>query len=115
MPKIDVKVSSEAFDEFTGALNDAGIKLGKDDEITITKDMAVKGPINYRQVNLRHQILIEVAKVYKTPIQKDFEVSNSAHFIDFLDDVYKYILEGKDKTTDNKTKTPAKSGWGNNT
>lgn len=106
----EINISSEAFDEITGALQDAGIKLEKDDSFTITKDISIKGPILYRQVNLKHQILMEVVKVYKTPIDKDFEVSNSSHFIDFLDDVYLYCLTGeKPAKPENRNQTKATS------
>lgn len=105
MPKIELNVSSDTFDEISNALNDKGTKINGDDPILLTKDIAIKGPINYRRVNLRHQILMEVAKVYKTPIDKDdYEVSNSKHFIDFLDDVFHYILEGKERIAEVKTK-----------
>lgn len=103
-PRKEINISSDAFDEITGALHEAGIKLEKDDSFTITKDMAIKGPINYRQVNLRHQILIEVSKVYKTPITNDFEVPNSEYFIKFLDDVYEYIKTGEKKSKSETTK-----------
>lgn len=115
--KHHITISENAMYEFTEALKASNIQLGPNDEVMITKDMAVTGPYNYRQVNLRHQILMEVAKVYKTPIKNDFEVSDSSHFINFLDDVYNYILDGERKTdTPKPTTEPTpqldkKSGW----
>lgn len=112
----EISISSDAFDEMTGALNEAGIKLDNDTEFVVKKDLTIKGPILYRQVNLRHQILMEVAKVYKSPINGDFEVSNSSHFIDFLDDVYQYILKKKkptkNPTSPTKTIKPKDKPWG---
>lgn len=111
----EISISSEAFDEMTGALQDAGIKLEKDDEFTVKKDLAIKGPILYRQVNLRHQILAEIKSIYKPPMVDDIELSDSAHFINFFDDVYKYCLTGEKPegkpTTETKPK-PKSTGWG---
>ena len=115
IPRKEISISSEAFDEMTGALQDAGIKLEKDDEFTVKRDMAIKGPILYRQVNLRHQILTEVVKVYE-PLPDDNGMckTDSSHFINFLDDVYKYCLTG-DKPEATTTTQPKASGWGTTT
>ena len=53
--------------------------------------------VNYKQVTIRRDVLAEAAKVYTAPVDKDgeFEYSDSSHFINFVDDVYNYILEGK--------------------
>ncbi len=106
----EINLSFEAFEEMTNALNEAGIKLEKDDVLTINKDISVKGPILYRQVNLRHQILAEVVKIYKAPMNEhEIEVTDSNHFINFLDDVYKYCLTGERPAT---TQPKASLGWG---
>ena len=93
----DINVSLETFNEIANALEARGIKVNKDAPISITKDIKIKGPVDYRQVTIRKDVLMEIAKVYKTPIIKDFEVSDSKHFINFLDEVYLYILLGKAK------------------
>lgn len=112
--KNTINISSEAFDELTGALNDKGIKLESDTEFIVKKDLAIKGPINYRQVNLRHQIMIEVAKVYKAPIdEREMEISDSSNFIKYLDSVYKYILTGEQPQTATTETKSKKSGWEN--
>ena len=114
MAKIDLKVSMETFNEIANALEARGEKVNSTENIVLTKDVSIKGPIDYRQVTIRKDVLVEVAKVYKTPLINDFEVSNSKHFIDFLDDVYNYILKGERLTVDTPTakvttvKTPNK-------
>lgn len=109
----NVSISHEAFEEFTNALNEAGIKLDTDDEILIKRDISIKGPILYRQVNLRHQILMEVVKVYKSPIVNEFEINDVNNFIDFWDTCYKYALTGEKplKPTATVTEIKPKSGW----
>lgn len=115
----EITVSSEAFDEFTGALNEAGIKLEPGDKILINlAEIGVKGPINYRQVNLRHQILTEVAKVYEPPMDDDGQkcLTDATHFIDFFDAVYKYCLTGDKPTitkpiTETSNQSTNKAGW----
>jgi len=99
----DINVSLETFNEIANALEARQIKINKDAPISITKDIKIKGPVDYRQVTIRKDVLMEVAKVYKTPIdKKDYEVSDSKHFIDFLDAVYQYVLLGKQTTTETK-------------
>lgn len=105
-----INVSSECFDEITGALNEKGIKLDNDTEFTVKKDTAIKGPINYRQVNLRHQLLIEIVKIYKSPINdKEMEFNDAKDFIEFFDKIYQYILTGQSEIK--KFGEIKKSGW----
>ncbi len=109
----EINISSDAFDEMTGALNDAGIKLDVNDEFVVKRDISIKGPILYRQVNIRHQVLMEVVKIYKSPVKNDFEINDAEDFVNFLDTVYKYILEGTTPEITLKTETkPKASGWG---
>lgn len=113
----EVKVSHNIFEELTSALNEAGIKLEKNDEYTVKPDIAIKGPILYRQVNLRHQILMEIVKIYKSPVNKDdMEYNDAKDFITFLDDVYQYILTGNipaspENKNQSTTQPIKKAGW----
>lgn len=115
MPPPNINVSMECFNELANALEAQGQKVNPENPITVTKDIKIKGPIDYRQVTIRKDVLVEVSKVYKTPVdEREMEVSDSTHFINFLDDVYKYIFKGeKPKTQETKTTTvePKKSGW----
>lgn len=105
---INVNVSLETFNEIANALEASGKKINADAPLTITKDTKIKGPIDYRQVTIRKDVLMEVVKVYKTPIDgNEYEVSDSKHFINFFDDVYNYVLKGKvtaEPTTETKPK-----------
>lgn len=113
--KYKVLISENAMYEFTEALKENNIQLTKDDEVLITGDMSVTGPYNYRQVNLRHQILMEVVKVYEPPMDADKTscLADAKHFIDFFDAVYKYVLTGDVPTDKPKptTETPKSTGW----
>lgn len=115
MPPVNVNVSMECFNELANALEAQGQKVNPENPITVTKDIKIKGPIDYRQVTIRKDVLIEVAKVYKTPVDnREMEVSDSKHFINFLDNIYEYILKGtkpEDKTA--KPVETKKSGWNN--
>lgn len=105
-PKHEINISHEAFEEFTNALNEAGVKLDKNDEILIKPDMSIKGPILYRQVNLRHQILMEVVKVYKSPMIDEIEINDVNDFLNYLDAIYSYVLTGeKPASPEKKTAT----------
>ncbi len=113
--KYTLRISEDAMYEFTEALRANNIQLTGNEDITITKDMAVTGPYNYRQVNLRHQILIEAVKVYKSPINaNEMEYNNAQEFIKFIDDVYQYVLTGmteQQSDTETKPKSAVKGGW----
>ena len=112
--RYNLVISEDAMYEFTEALKANNIQLTSEDEVTITKDIAVTGPYNYRQVNLRHQILMEVAKVYEPLMSDDGDkcLTDSKHFINFLDDVYKYVLSGeKPSATVTELKTTNDNGW----
>lgn len=114
----NVNVSLETFNEIANALEAAGVKINADAPISITKDIKIKGPVDYRQVQIRRDVMQEVVKVYEPPMNEDGSVclTDSSHFINFLDDVYSYILKGeKPKATPTtvapiKT-TPKKTGW----
>lgn len=103
----NVNVSLETFNEVANALEAAGVKINADAPISITKDIKIKGPVDYRQVQIRRDVMQEVVKVYEPPMNEDASVTlaDSSHFINFLDDVYNYILRGK------KPETPKKTGW----
>src|ERR1051325_1916621 len=101
MPKIEIQISENAHSEIVHALNEHGHKINAGDNIVISKDIGIKGPYNYRQVNLRHQIMQDVVKIYKSPMIDDIEKNDSKEFIDFLDDIYNYILKGE--KIENKT------------
>lgn len=114
---VDVKVSQEAFEEILNALEAQGVQLNRENPITITKDIALKGQVNYRQVTIRKDIMQIAAMCYKTPInEKDFEVSNSEHFCQFAEDLYQYALTG-DKPSKESVKptlvkpNASKTGW----
>lgn len=100
MAKHDIKLSQNAYDELSTALQAQQIVLNKDDTILITKDIALIAPVNYKQTQIRRDVLEEVVKVYKSPVdEREMELTDSKHFIDFLDAVYKYVLSG-DKPTE---------------
>lgn len=118
----NVNVSQEAFEEILNALEAQGVQLNRDNPITITKDISIKGPVNYRQVTIRKDIMQIAAMCYKTPIEKEFEVSNSDHFCKFAEDLYQYAMTGKVSNQESKEPTPPskptlvksekdKSGW----
>lgn len=112
--KTIVKVSLETFNEIANALEATGKTINKDADIILTKDMSIKGPIDYRQVTIRKDVLEFVKDVYKAPMEDGlFEVSDSNHFINFFDDVYTYILEGKKPETKAIIDVqPKASSWG---
>lgn len=112
-PRTSIEISSEAFDELTGALREQGVNLDNDSEFTVKKNIAIKGPILYRQVNLRHEILKEVVKAYepKVDAEREFCLTDSKHFIDFFDDVYNYVLTGKKPSATVTQLTPTPKEW----
>lgn len=92
--KHEINLSVDAYDEFFGALQAKGIQVKSGESIVIDKDIRLKGP-NYKQVEIRRDVLIEVCKVYKSPMEGDFETNDVLGFINFVDAVYKYILTGE--------------------
>lgn len=112
--KTIVKVSLETFNEIANALEASGKTINKESDITLTKDISIKGPIDYRQVTIRKDILEFVKDVYMSPLNDDMnQISDSEHFLNFFDDVYNYVLKGERPTakpaTETKTETKA---WG---
>lgn len=117
---IELQVSLETFQEIANGLEAKEVKINSDANITLVKNIKIKGPIDYRQVQIRRDVLMEVVKVYKAPMIDDIELTDSQHFINFLDDVYKYVFKGEKPaatTPPNKIvieTQPNKTGWGKN-
>jgi len=108
MAKIKIKVPVDIYDELFRLLEAGGVQLKPDDDLVITKDIKMEMPgVNYKQVTIRRDILTAIVPAYKAPIdEREMEVTDSLHFIRFVDDVYKYILEG---TKPSNVITPAKT------
>lgn len=113
MPKAEISVSIPTYDEILNALDAKGIRLAPDTDIVLTKDIKIIAPVNYKQVTIRRDVLEQVAKVYKAPIDGDFEITDSEHFINFFNDVYNYVLKGERPAAKNKTEIVPikKAGW----
>lgn len=106
----ELNVSLETFNEIANGLEAKGIKVNADSPITIAKDVKIKGPIDYRQVQIRRDVLSEVVKVYKAPVDKrEMEISDSKDFINYMEDIYQYILTGKKVET--KPKSEPANKW----
>lgn len=116
---VTLNVSMETYEEIFNALEANGIKNSRDASITISKDVSIKSPINYRQVTVRRDVLEQVVKVYEPRMNNDGSacLTDSVHFINFFNDVYNYVLKGEIPTPpENKnpsaTITPIKkSTW----
>lgn len=114
----NINVSLSTYDEIFNALTALDVKVNRDAPITITKDMSIKNPINYKQVTIRKDMMQIAAMCYKTPInEKDFEVSNSEHFCKFADDLYNYVLTGElpnkkpESFVEGVSNSPKNTGW----
>lgn len=96
--KVKLLVSMGTFGELTTLMERNGRTLNDGKEITIESNDAVIPPIDFRLAALRQNCLAEVVKVYKTPIEKDFEVNNVDDFIRFFDKVFQYVFKGEMST-----------------
>lgn len=126
MPPIILDVSETTYEEIFNALEAKGQKPNSEVELTLKKDVALKGPINYRFTTIRRDILEHVVKAYRPIIDNEFELTDAAHFIEFYDAVFNYVLRGdkpaakeiKQEIKHTKTKPkptpeqqPAKNEW----
>ena len=103
---VKLKVSVDTFEEIVERLNEEGIKLSEADTINLTKDIGLDRPIQWRIVQVRKDCVIEAAKVYRHQIDTDnMEYSNSIHFLNFVDDIYNYVLNGE-KPKEQAAKNP---------
>lgn len=121
MPIIEIKVSEATHSEIVNALNANGKKINPGESFTVTKDVSIIGPIDWRAVQVRRDVMAEVVKVYEPRMNENGDkcLTDSHHFIAFLDDVYNYILRGdkpkpaeqKSNVTPIKPPEKPKSGW----
>lgn len=103
MPITELKVSMECFNEIANALEAQGKKVNPEESITITKDTSIKGPVDWRLVKVKMDVLQWYKDVYQPPVDENqFLSNNNSHFIEAFDAVVDYILKG-DKP-DNQTK-----------
>lgn len=118
MAKQSLKVSTAAFHEIVAAMDKTGIKFDKDkDSLTLTPDIALEPPLDWRLIQVRKDCVVEAGKVYKSRMNdNEIEVTDSVHFVNFVKDIYNYVLNGD--TPENKPtetaidqKTKIKSGW----
>ena len=115
MAKIKIKVPVDIYDELFRLLEAGGVQLKPDDDLVISKDIKMEMPgVNYKQVTIRRDVLTAVVPAYKAPVtESDYEVTDSAHFIKFVDDAYNYIMTGEkpkpEPTATTNVVTP--KGW----
>lgn len=97
-----LKVSENTFNEIANALDNLGIKVNPEENITLSKDTAIKGPVDWRHVQVKRDILPQIAAVYKPKMTEDGTIciTDSLHFINFFDDCFNYVMKG-DKPKDN--------------
>lgn len=116
MAKTSLKVSVPTFHEIAQKMEETGNKIGESDTITLTKDTALERPIDWRMVTVRKDVVTEAAKVYHAPMDNDgFEITNSVHFVNFVDDVLNYVINGTKPENQVKTTAAAiqpKKAWG---
>lgn len=114
----NINVSVECFNEIANALEASGKKVNAENPITLTKDISIKSPIDYRQVTIRKDVMDIATRAYEPQMNADgFCITDSAHYINFINDVYNYIFKGEmptntptvQSTTTVETKKP--TGW----
>jgi hypothetical protein len=115
MANVKIKVSIPTFHEIVAALEVSGKKLDDSSSITLEKTDAIERPLDWRCITIRKDCLTEACKVYKSPMDEDcnFEINDIGGFINFVDAIYNYVLEGKKTSGEvkikqiTKTKAPA--------
>lgn len=99
---IELRVSSDCYNEVALALERAGKKVNRDAAITLTKDEKLIDPIDWRKVAVRKDATEVAAKVYAEADEKGEQTSKN--FVKFAEEVYQFILTGT-QPGENKTKT----------
>ena len=99
-----IKLSIPSYHEIAGNLEAAGIKLTENETLIIDKDVSLERPIDWRLLTVRKDCIIEAAKVYRHPVDPngDFEITDCQHFLNFVEELYQYILNGKKPDTEAK-------------
>jgi hypothetical protein len=115
MAKTSIKISIPTFHEIAQRLEESGVKLNDADTITLNKDISLERPIDWRLLTVRKDCVTEAIKVYRHPTQDgEYEIADSSHFLNFVEDIYNYVLSEK-KPDEKPTTTAApvnnKGGW----
>ena len=114
MAKISIKCSIPTFHELAQKLEESGVKITDTDSFTITKDTVLERPIDWRLLTVRKDCVTEAAKVYRhRQDTNEMEITDSSHFLNYVEDIYNYILNGDkpEVAVEDKPETPKKQGW----
>lgn len=88
-PQIKLAVSTATFGEIAAALEQQGFKLGVNvAEIVLAKGTELKQPVDFRLATIRKDCALIASRIYAA--------KDTVGFIDFVDQVYQYVLNGKE-------------------
>lgn len=94
MPTHKIKLSVASFNELGAALEARGLKFGENvKELIIEKGDELERPIDYRQATMRRDAGNIAARTY----------TNMPNFIELMNEIYEYILNGTIKSTKDKS------------
>lgn len=87
-PQIKITISTASYDEIASILEKQGFKLGTNvAEIVLAKGTEITQPVDFRLATIRRDCANLASRVYQR--------RHEAGFIEFTDEVFQYVLNGK--------------------
>jgi len=85
-PTLKLTISAASFNEIAAALEKEGLKLDVNvGTLTLERGTKLEQPIDYRLATIRKDAAIVASRAYR----------GTDNFVDFVDEIYQYIIMGK--------------------